>query len=135
MKTAIAALLLVGATAPIGESDIPHAGDHMTVVYRDDSHMVAVDAAGTRDEEDGSKSVILYIVSVKDGKAEQVAGRLAVKCHSHQFRFVSSFLLDSHGKIVDSLKGDIGPYETIPPDSVAESAAQFICRDSSSSQT
>ena len=128
-------ILLTLLVAGLVNTDIPHTGDTMTVVYRGPTEMLAVDSAGSRDESDGSRSVIALMMKVKDGGGiSRFAGRLAFKCHSHQWRFMSRYLLDGDGAVTASdTKGT--PYEEIDPESMAALAFNYVCSNRTTADT
>lgn len=132
MKTLAVFTALSLVSAPL--ADVPHNGDIMTVVYQNPAQLVAVDSVGSRDEPDGSHSILVFMMRLTDKGIVRTAGRMAIKCHAHQWRFLNLSLVDEDGKV---LKTDPSPtpYEELDQHSIASSVFDFICENTPSAET
>jgi hypothetical protein len=110
--------------------DVPHQGDAMVAVAEDDSVLIFVVRDSQRDEDDGSKSIIVVIVAV-DGVpnhagAHRLAGRARFKCTENENRTMAGYILDDDGNIIDKKDGQPN-WKPTKEGSVAELIANIVC--------
>jgi hypothetical protein len=114
------------AVAPVILPDIPKEGDEMTIVYKDDDAMVAVDSEGVRENEDGSKSVLVIMVTRHETAMTAKSSRVAYKCHAEQYKIEHVDVLGPNGEVVRR-DDNVGNFEQIRPGSLAEIIGRFVC--------
>jgi hypothetical protein len=99
-----------GAAKNAENPDVPHVGDDMVAVEGDGEIMVLVIPTSVKTEDDGSKSVVVVIMSregsEKYGGARRLAGRVTFKCEDGTHLTGKGYVIGDEGDIVGELPAD-----------------------------
>lgn len=126
-----AALVVSAAAIAAAQSDIPHKGDRMQIVFRNDQAAAVVDLEHQVQLPDGRVSVIVLIAYSPKGRDKSLpagsAGRIALDCGKRTWQVQSSYDLADNATIVGGVGEVDAIAKPIAPGSVAESVGNAVC--------